>query len=188
MDWRISRIYTMNAYSLSELRSTGRIHNFSGRTNSIIEAKAMHWRTAFLCHSHKDRDAALGLKSLLESQGASLYIDWLDQEMPEIPNQETAKRIRTKIVDSDLFLFLATPNSMASRWCPWEIGYADGKKSLDSILIVPTKDESGHYYGNEYLQLYRRIEPSSFRTFSSQPPAPEVIRPGQYSGVPVKQL
>ena len=178
----------MNPYSLSELRSAGRIHNFSGRVNSINEAKAMRWRTAFLCHSHKDRDAALGLKSLLESQGASLYIDWLDEEMPETPNQETAKRIRTKIVDSDLFLFLATPNSMASRWCPWEIGYADGKKPIDSIVIVPTKDDSGHYYGNEYLQLYRRLEASTLQNFSSRPVSPLVMRPGQYSGVPVQQL
>jgi hypothetical protein len=178
----------MNPYSISELRAAGRMQNFSGRTNSIVEAKARHWRTAFLCHSHKDRDVALGLKALLESQGASLYIDWLDEEMPETPNQETAKRIRAKIVDSDLFLFLATPNSMASRWCPWEIGYADGKKPIDAIVIVPTKDDTGHYYGNEYLQLYRRLEASTLRSFSSQPASPVVVRPGQYSGVPVQQL
>jgi len=160
--------------------------NFSGRVNSVIEAKAMHMRMAFLCHSHRDRDAALGLKAIIEGQGGSLYIDWLDEEMPESPSGETAERIRKKIVECELFLFLATANSTASRWCPWEIGYADGKKSLDAIVVVPTSDQ-GRFYGNEYLQLYRRLDPSTLlggrRTGS-----PTVIRPGEYSGVLVRQL
>ena len=180
----------MNAYSFSELRSAAaasRMANFSGRVNSINEAKARHLRTAFLCHSHKDRDLALGLKVTIESQGGSLYIDWLDEEMPETTNRETARRIKDKIVACDLFLFLATPNSMSSRWCPWEIGYADGKKAIDSIVIAPTKDDAGKFYGNEYLQLYRRLEPSALKIFG-QTPAPTVVRPGEYSGVPVSQL
>jgi hypothetical protein len=179
----------MNAYTSSELRSAAarRAANFSGRLNSINEAKARHLRIAFLCHSHKDRDLALGLKEIIESQGGSLYIDWLDEEMPDTPNRVTAQRIKGKIVECDLFIFLATPNSMGSRWCPWEIGYADGKKSLDAIVIAPTKDDAGRYYGNEYLQLYRRLEPSSYRVFG-QNAAPTIIRPGEYSGVSVQQL
>lgn len=176
----------MNAYDMSELRAASRMPRFTARANSVIEAKAMHFRTAFLCHSHKDREAALGLKAIIEEHGGSLYIDWLDEEMPESPNRETAERIRKKIVDCELFLFLATANSTASRWCPWEIGYADGKKPLDHIIIVPTTDQ-GRFYGNEYLQLYRRLDPSTLiggrRTGS-----PTVIRPGEYSGVPVRQL
>ena len=49
---------------------------------------------------------------------------------------------------------------MASRWCPWELGFADGKKSLDSILIVPTS-EGTSIHGNEYLSLYRHIDHNS---------------------------
>lgn len=181
----------MNAYSFSELRTAGasRLNTYSALTNSITEAKARQHavKTAFLCHSHKDRDLALGLKVTIESQGGTLYIDWLDQEMPETPNRETAQRIKNKIVECDLFMFLATPNSMVSRWCPWEIGYADGKKPIDSIVIVPTKDDAGRFYGNEYLQLYRRLEPSSYRVYG-QPPAPTIVRPGEYSGVSVRQL
>ncbi len=185
----------MNAYSLQELQTAAymsRIQNFSagGRTALANEsvARALGYKTIFLSHSHKDRDYALGLKSIIESQGGSLYIDWLDEEMPTVTSKETAERLRVKIVQCYLFMFLATPNSMASRWCPWEIGYADGKKGPDNIVIVPTKDNAGTYYGSEYLQLYRRLEPSALRTFSSQPAAPEVIRPGQQTGVGVKQL
>lgn len=63
--------------------------------------------------------------------------------MPEEPNRETAGRIQAAIRNSDVFLFLATENSMSSRWCPWELGYADGVKPLDSIAVVPTKDAIG---------------------------------------------
>lgn len=112
-------------------------------------------RTAFLCHSHKDRELAKGLKIILKEQGVALYIDWEDESMPDKPNYETADKIRDKIRKANAFLFLATANSKASRWCPWELGYADGKERR--IYIVPT-EASGNYYGNEYLDLYPRID------------------------------
>ena len=117
-------------------------------------------QTAFLCHSHVDKELAEGLQVWLAEQGVDLYIDWKDSTMPETPDRETAQRIQRRIVASDCFLFLATANSKASRWCPWELGYADGKKNLNQIAIVPTADGRGTY-GNEYLQLYRRLDSNS---------------------------
>lgn len=32
------------------------------------------------------------------------------------------------------------------------------EKAADHILIIPTTDRTGRWYGNEYLQLYRRID------------------------------
>ena len=119
-----------------------------------------HKRTAFLCHSHHDKAMAEGLQVLLAEQGVDLYIDWKDSSMPETPNRETAQRIQNKIRLSNWFLFLATANSRESRWCPWELGFADGKKQWDEIAIVPTFDGRGTH-GNEYLQLYRRIDVTS---------------------------
>jgi hypothetical protein len=117
-------------------------------------------RTAFLCHSHHDKQLAEGLQVLLAEQGVDLYIDWKDGSMPETPERETANRIRNSIRLCDWFLFLATANSKASRWCPWELGYADGKKQWDQIAIVPTRNGHGTH-GNEYLQLYRRVDATS---------------------------
>lgn len=128
----------------------------AGRT--LNEARRSGAPTAFLSHSHKDAVLAKGLQVYLRQQGWNVYIDWEDTAMPDRPNRETADRIRRKIVDFDLFLFLATYNSMTSRWCPWELGYADGKKMNDSILIVQTTDDHGASYGSEYLQLYRRVD------------------------------
>lgn len=148
---------------------------------SLNEARTSGVKTAFLCHSHHDANLAKGLVQLLSDAGWRVYIDWQDAEMPDTPNRETAQRIKQKIIDLEYFLFLATPKSMASRWCPWEIGYADGKKQLDRILIVPTED-GAQTHGNEYLQLYRRVDLSDKNELA-------VWQPGQNAnGVLVKNL
>lgn len=139
------------------LKSAGSRHAGSP-IRTLSEARIVGPRsTAFLCHSHKDQGLAKGLVTLLAEAGWRVYVDWADTEMPDTPNRETAKKIQQKIIDLHFFLFLATSNSMASRWCPWEIGYADGKKPLDQIFVIPTID-AGRTHGNEYLQLYRRID------------------------------
>ncbi|KPY89133.1 toll/interleukin-1 receptor domain-containing protein [Pseudomonas syringae pv. tagetis] len=114
--------------------------------------------TAFLSHSHTDAVLALGLQELLKKAGWDVYIDWQDRTMPETPDAETAFNIKVAIVQADWFLLLATQHSTASRWCPWEIGFADGRKAHDRIAIVPTQDNQGNFYGNEYLNLYNKID------------------------------
>ncbi|WP_367115981.1 toll/interleukin-1 receptor domain-containing protein [Xanthobacter sp.] len=125
---------------------------------TIAEARREATPTAFLSHSHKDAVLAKGVQSYFSQSGWNVYIDWEDGAMPDRPNRETADRIREKIRETDLFLFLATANSMASRWCPWELGYADGRKIDDSIFILQTSDSLGSTFGNEYIGLYRRID------------------------------
>ncbi|MBI1890270.1 MAG: toll/interleukin-1 receptor domain-containing protein [Burkholderiales bacterium] len=131
----------------------------AARNTTIRSATASYGKKkGFLCHSHQDRDLALGLQQRLKEEGLDLYIDWQDSSMPAQPNRETANRIQLNIRNADVFLFLATQNSMTSRWCPWELGFADGVKHINQIAIVSTRDASGNFYGNEYLQLYRRID------------------------------
>lgn len=150
---------------------------------SLNEAISKSKQTAFLCHSHKDQTLAKGLQTLLAEDGWDVYIDWEDEEMPLSPTKETANNIKRKIKQVDWFLFLATPNSTGSRWCPWELGYADAVKANEKILIVPTSDDSDdsdRWYGNEYLQLYKKIDEASNKTTNRSGYA--VFNPGQNSG------
>jgi hypothetical protein len=117
--------------------------------------------TIFLSHSHKDKDLAYGFENLLAQYKIKVYIDWQDYSLPDTPNRKTAERIKEKIKTSDFFILLATYNALSSRWCPWELGIADGVKSENSILIVPIISDSEKFEGNEYLQLYNRVEISS---------------------------
>jgi hypothetical protein len=131
---------------------------------TLAEATNLGLPRIFLCHSHQDKEFVQGLIKQFDEAGWKIYVDWEDAAMPDVPDAQTAARIQRKIVEVNYFVFLATPNSMNSRWCPWEIGYADGKKLREQILIVPTVDSSGRSHGNEYLQLYRRVEPGFLQT------------------------
>jgi disulfide oxidoreductase YuzD len=85
-------------------------------------------RAASCCHSHHDKDLAQGLQAMLLQHGCRVYLDWQDTTMPPNPDRTTAAKIQDRIKKSDYFMFLATRHSVVSRWCPWEIGYADSVK------------------------------------------------------------
>lgn len=53
--------------------------------------------------------------------------------------------------------YIATSNIVNSKWCPWELGYADGKKNKAAILPI-TKDKVYEYKGLEYLGIYPYID------------------------------
>lgn len=144
----IDQSYILAYSARSESRKSERI---------VEEARKTGKQTAFLSHSHKDSTLAKGLQGFLQSKGWLVYIDWEDTSMPSKPNRETAQKIKDKIKRFDWFLYLATANSASSRWCPWEIGYADGVKDIDKIVIIPTRDRDGQNHGNEYLDLYRNV-------------------------------
>lgn len=129
------------------------------RESSVLveEARQQGKQTAFLSHSYKDRELAKRVQSYLQSKGWQIYVDWQDTSMPAKPNRATADKIKRRIKQLHWFLYLATANSSNSKWCPWEIGYADGIKIIERIIIIPTTDGNLNY-GSEYLDLYRRVD------------------------------
>lgn len=128
----------------------------SSRTNfsEILNMFSLKERI-FLCHSHKDRELVLNLISAFEKYNIDVYIDWLDEEMPEAPTGETAQKLKKRISDAKALYFLATNNSMSSLWCPWEIGLADSMQR--EVLIIPIQD-GYDTHGTEYLQIYPSID------------------------------
>lgn len=166
---------------LSSLSQVAPQAGFVKVAESLTEALKQSKRTAFLSHSSKDKDYAKGLQVKLKQAGWDVYLYWEDNGLDSSPGRSTADRVRRIIILCDFFIFLATPNSMTSRWCPWEIGYADGKKVSERILIIPTTDQSGRFYGNEYLHLYRRIDLSDAGDYA-------VFDPNETRGVYLKSI
>jgi hypothetical protein len=115
--------------------------------------------TTFLSHSSKDADLVAGSIRLLEGHGAIVYIDEIDTSLPRYTNEETAARLKDRIAQCRKFVLLATDNSKESRWVPWELGFADGKKPSSSIAILPgsnaTNDDTWGSW--EYMGLYQKI-------------------------------
>ena len=128
--------------------------SYSYLTASPYTAKV----TVFLSHSHKDKELVEGLIQIFSEQGVKIYVDWNDSSMPRITSGETAKKIKDRISEMNLFFFLATKNGLNSKWCPWELGVADSLKDWEKIGIIPVADETGRFEGNEYLQIYQHLE------------------------------
>lgn len=119
--------------------------------------RSTYTTSVFLSHSHLDADYVKDIVAFLRNQGVSCYVDWMDDTMPEKTSGVTAIIIKEKITDNDKFIFLATNNSLVSKWCNWEVGYGDARKYLNKIALLPLKDDYGEWKGNEYLQIYPYI-------------------------------
>lgn len=72
------------------------------------------------------------------------------------------RKIKWQIYKNDKFVLLATNNAISSKWCNWEVGIGDTYKLANKkIALLPLAENSGTWNGNEYLQIYPRIEKSS---------------------------
>jgi len=123
--------------------------------------------TIFLSHSHTDKDLVEQAVAFLRLFNIKVYVDWMDETMSEKPNGETGMKIKSKILSNDKFIFLATDAAVISKWCNWEVGIGDAYKlHSDKICLLPLADNRGHWTGNEYLQIYPRIESVQKDNFS----------------------
>lgn len=120
--------------------------------------------TVFLSHKHDDleyNEDVQGIIEMLEGLGVKVYIDSIDNKMPNETSGETAKRLKEVIKACDKFVLLATDAAVESYWCNWELGFGDSHKFIENIAILPMKakgSSDNEFKGNEYLQIYPRID------------------------------
>ncbi len=111
----------------------------------------------FISHSFKDKDLVIGLYHLFTVAGYKVYIDWIDDSNLDRKSVTpiTAAIIRKRIERSKGASFISTANSTTSKWCPWELGVADGMHNRVCILPIMSTTE---FRGQEYLGLYPYLE------------------------------
>lgn len=81
--------------------------------------------------------------------------------MPGHTCGDTALRIKDVIKHCNKFILIATEKAIESYWCNWELGIGDTHKYIEHIAILPIKEQGEYdhnYKGNEYLQIYPRID------------------------------
>lgn len=113
----------------------------------------------FISHSYLDRDLIINLVELFNELGYCVYVDWIND--PELDrskvNKKTAELLRSRMDVSKGLAYIATNNIPNSKWCPWELGYADGKKGGKCAILPIMKTKSDCFKGQEYLELYPYI-------------------------------
>lgn len=108
----------------------------------------------FLSHSSLDHDLVLTLVHLFNQAGYSVYVDWIEDQQLERNNvtKSTAAVLKKRMKQSRCLAYVSTRNITTSKWCPWELGYFDGK-SDEQCCILPIM-MGNRFDGQEYLGLY----------------------------------
>lgn len=133
-------------------------------TRTFSKSKTEYKPTVFISHKHsdlEDQEEVKGILEIFEDLGAKVYIDSMDNKMPNETSGETALRIKEVIKYTKKFVLVATEKAIESYWCNWELGIGDTHKYIENIAIIPIKDKGEYdfkYKGNEYLQIYPSID------------------------------
>src|SRR6267143_5039763 len=74
----------------------------------------------FISYSRKDKEFVRGLDEALKKRGREAWVDWEDIR----PTEEWMQAIYAAIDGADTFIFVLTPDSVASAVCGREIAHA----------------------------------------------------------------
>ena len=152
---------------ISEARAAGQTARaYVSKTASqiLIEDSARFSPTnhydVFLSHAYQDADTIYGVKSIIESLGLSVYVDWIDDAGLDRSRvtAKTAQVLRERMKTSSCLVYAHSANAAHSVWMPWELGYFDAFKP-SHVWILPLVSESdSEFKGQEYLGLYPPLE------------------------------
>ena len=114
----------------------------------------------FLSHRYADREAVKGLADMLEKNfKLSVYLDWVADPVLDRNNvnKTTAKELRNRLNHCKCLWYVTSQNAEASKWMPWETGYADGH--IGKVAICPlVEGRQFEFNGREYLSLYPYVD------------------------------
>lgn len=143
---------------------TRNVTNYSQKSifneNSVLKSKSKNNEfDVFISHSYLDKKLILTLVELFNTCGYSVYVDWINDSELDRSNvsTETAEIVRSRIVESNSLAYIATTNITDSKWCPWELGLADGLHNRRAC-ILPILSEGDTFKGQEYLGTYPYID------------------------------
>jgi len=136
------------------------VQKTAGRVLSESVASADQKVDVFLSHSSAEpEEILLGIKSLLEDLGLSVYVDkYSDSHLsPDTVTKATAQVLRGRMRSSNTLLYIYSQHSKQSRWMPWELGFFDGLKGAVGVIPV-TRNQEHTFKGEEYLNLYPDVD------------------------------
>ena len=115
----------------------------------------------FLSHSFDDARVVKIVKELLEENGYSVYVDWMEDDHLDrgAVSPETAVILRNRMNNCSSLIYLTSPSAEKSLWMPWELGYMDAKTGRVSIAPIIGDDEQ--FEGREYLGIYPYLDLTS---------------------------
>lgn len=118
------------------------------RSNSGIKC-------VFISHQKKDAPICRHIAQYIMSAGIDVYFDEFDQNLKNYYQQNNPRyvvnSIKSGINNSTHMLCVISPNTLFSKWVPWEVGYGYDKTKLSALTLKGIKD-------NELPEYLKTIE------------------------------
>jgi len=110
----------------------------------------------FLSHAFEDAELITGVKILIERQGLTVYVDWIEDSQADRGNvtAKTADLLRERMKHCNFLVFATSKASPQSKWMPWELGYFDGLHPNQVGILPIVETQGGAFSGQEYIGLY----------------------------------
>lgn len=127
--------------------------------NAVLNSKKNNVYDVFISHSFLDKPLVITLVNLFNQAGYSVYVDWIEDSTLDRTHvtETTVELIRERITQSKSLAYIATSNISSSKWCPWELGVADGIHD-GRAAILPILSQNQSFNGQEYLNVYPYID------------------------------
>lgn len=154
----LNRPYLTNVARLSHMDSSTTRNQVLTENNQIFFAKSAY--DLFLSHSYLDKSLVYTIIDLFNDAGYSVYVDWMVDVQLDRSNitSETAKVLRERMDACHGLAYISTANISTSKWCPWELGYIDGKKNGRCAILPVLDSQTAGFSGREYLGIYPYID------------------------------
>lgn len=112
----------------------------------------------FISYSFNDKFYVQEIVKLLKKSGYSVYVDYDDLRLDRNNvNEKTARMIVAEMKKCKALLYIYSPNSTNSKWCPWEVGVFSGIKNFKCVNLPLVEKEGDSFKNQEYLELYPYI-------------------------------
>ena len=154
----LNKIYLSNVAKDSQMASTHKRNQVLTENVHIYSVKNAY--DIFLSHSYLDKSLVYAIVKLFNDAGYSVYVDWIVDTQLDRTNvtADTAKFLRDRMTTCHGLAYIATTNISNSKWCPWELGYMDGKKNSRCAILPVLNNEDSVFSGQEYLGIYPYID------------------------------
>lgn len=98
----------------------------------------------FISHQKRDRDEAKKIADYLISVGIAVYFDEFDKELQQADVNNDPKAvvaaIKKGIKSSTHMLCIVSPNTLTSKWVPFEVGYGYDVTDLATLTLKGIKN------------------------------------------------
>jgi hypothetical protein len=98
----------------------------------------------FISHQKRDRDEAKKIADYLLSVSIEVYFDEFDKELQQADISSNPKAvvaaIKNGIKSSTHMLCIVSPNTLTSKWVPFEIGYGYDLTNLATLTLKGIKN------------------------------------------------